>query len=82
MQVDLPAYRSPREVAVLREEIASSRQSFKIEINQFHLGDEREEQREPVVQVSNSKDKLDRFSGVRTSSLVITHIDDSSEELE
>ena len=35
-----------------------------------------------MVQVSNSKDKLDRFSGVHTLSLIIARIDDSSEDEE
>ena len=41
--VDLPAHRFPCEVAVLREETASSRLLLEVEIDQFHLGKEGEE---------------------------------------
>ena len=41
--VELPLQRSPREVAVLREETTSSRLSLKAEIGQFHLEEDREE---------------------------------------
>ena len=82
VQVNLPARHSPHEVAVLREETTSSWLSLEIEINQFHLKDERKEQGEPVVQVSDSKDKPNRFSGVRTSGLVIARIDENFEEEE
>ena len=49
MQVDLLARRSPREVTVLREEIASLWLSLKTEIDQFHLEDEREEPEKSMV---------------------------------
>ena len=82
MLVELLAHRFPREKVILREETASSRLSLNAEINQFHLEEEGEEQGEPVIQVSDSKDKPDRFSGVRTSDLVIARKDNSSEEEE
>ena len=82
MLVELLAHLFPREKVILREQTASLRLSLKAEINQFHLEEEGEEQGEPVIQVLNSKDKPDRFSGVRTSNLVITCIDNSSEEEE
>ena len=43
VQVDLPAYRSPHEATVLREETASSRLSLEAEIDQFYLEEEGEE---------------------------------------
>ena len=49
MQVELPSCRSPREEAVLRKEIAFLCLSLKAEIDQFHLEEEREEQRELVI---------------------------------
>ena len=67
-------------MAVLREETASSRLSLEVEIDQFHLEKEGEEQGEHVVQVPDSEDELDRFLGVRTSGLIIARIDNSSEE--
>jgi len=80
--VELPFHCSPREVAALREETASSCLSLKVEIDQFCLEEEGEEPGELVVQVSISKDELERFSGVRTPGLVIARIDDSSEDEE
>ena len=80
MQVKLPSCRSPRETVVLREETAFSRLSLEVEINWFHLEEEREKQGDPVIQVSDSEGELDRFLGVRTSSFIVAHIDNSSQE--
>lgn len=44
----------PREAAVLGEETASSRLLLEAEIDQFRFEEHREEQREPVIQVSDS----------------------------
>ena len=44
--VELPLHRSPCEVVLLREETTSSRLSLEVEIDQFHLEDERKEQGE------------------------------------
>ena len=41
--VELPLQHSPREVATPKEETASSRLSLKVEIDQFHLEEDREE---------------------------------------
>ena len=49
MQVELPSSRSPHEEAVLRKEIAFSCLSLEAKIDQFHLEEEREEQRELVI---------------------------------
>ena len=78
--VKLPSRRSPRKATVLREEIASSQLSFKTEIDQFHFEEERKEQKEPVVQVSDSEDKLDKSSGVHTPRFIVARVDDSLEE--
>ena len=61
--VELPSCCSPRETAVLREETASSRLSLEIKIDKFHLEEGREEQDEPVIQVSNSEDNLTGLLG-------------------
>ena len=82
MQVELPFHRIPLKVAIPREEIASSRLSLEAKIDRFQLKEEREEQGEPVIQVSNSKDVLDRFSSVHTSELVIARIASDSKEEE
>ena len=78
--VELPLHRSPPKVVVPREETASSRLSLEAKIDQFHLEDEREEQGEQVVQVSDFEDKLDKVSGVLPSGLVIARINDSSKD--
>ena len=80
MQVKLPSCRSLRETAVLKEETAFSRLSLEVEINWFHLEEEREKQGDPVIQVSDSEGELDRFLGVRTSGFIIARIDNSSQE--
>ena len=80
MQVKLPSCRSPRETVVLREETVFSRLSLEVEINWFHLEEEREKQGDPVIQVSDSEGELDRFLGVRTSDFIVAHIDNSSQE--
>ena len=46
VQVKLPSCRSPRETAILREETAFSRLSLEVEINWFHLEEERERSKE------------------------------------
>ena len=80
--VELPFHCSPREVAASREETASLCLSLEAEIDQFCLEEEGEEPGELVVQVSVSKDELERFLGVRTPGLVIARIDDSSKDKE
>ena len=80
MQVKLPSCRSPRETVVLREETVFSRLSLEVEINWFHLEEEREKQGDPVIQVSDSEGELDRFLGVRTSGFIVAHIDNNSQE--
>nr|POE76684.1 hypothetical protein CFP56_76376 [Quercus suber] len=71
MQVELPPHRYPHEAAVPREETAFLRLSLEEEINQFQLKEEREEQGEPVIQVSDSEDKPDRSLSVRPSRFVV-----------
>ena len=80
MQVKLPSCHSPRETVVLREETVFSRLSLEVEINWFHLEEEREKQGDPVIQVSDSEGELDRFLGVRTSDFIVAHIGNSSQE--
>ena len=45
----------------MREKTASSHLSLKAKIDQFQLKEDREEQGEPVIQVSDSREELDRF---------------------
>ena len=82
VQVKLPSQRYPREEVVLREETASSCLSLKEKIDQFRLEEEREEQGEPVIQVSNSEDELHRSSGVHSSGFIVACITNSLEEEE
>ena len=71
-----------REEAVLRNKIGSSRLSLEEEIDQFRLEEQRKEQGEPVIQVSNLEDELDRSSGLHSSGFVVARITSSLEEEE
>ena len=44
----------------MREKTASSHLSLKAKIDQFQLKEDREEQGEPAIQVSDSREELDR----------------------
>ena len=80
--VELPFHHSLSEVVAPREETASLRLSLEAKIDQFRLKEKEQKPRELVVQVSDSEDEPDRFSSVRTLSLVIAHINDSLEDEE
>ena len=80
--VELGSHHSPREATVLKEKTTSSRLSLQAEIDQFRLKEERKEKEEPVIQVSNSKEELDRSSNVRTPRFIVAQVDDSLEEKE
>ena len=58
--VELPPQRSTREVATPREETASSHLSLEVEINQFHFEEDKEEKANPIIQLPDSEDELDR----------------------
>lgn len=66
----------------MKEETASSLHSLEKEIDQYCLEKIEEETKEPVILVSDSKEELDRSSGVHTSRFIIARMDDSSEEEE
>ena len=72
--VELPPQLAIPEVAAPREEIASSRLSLEEEIDQFRLEEEREEQGDPVIHISDPEDEFDRTS--------VAKIDDSFDEEE
>ena len=72
--VELPPQLAIPEVAAPREEIASSRLLLEEEIDQFRLEEEREEQGDPVIHISDPEDEFDRTS--------VAKIDDSFEEEE
>lgn len=82
VQVELASHRFPREEAIPKEGTASSYLSLEAEIDQFQLEEGREEQREPVIQVLDSEDKLDRFSSIRTSGIIVACIASGLEEKE
>ena len=82
MPVELPPILALPEAAAPREEIASSRLSLEEEINQFQLEEEREEQEDPVIHISDLEDEFDRISGVRTPGLMVVRVVDSSEKEE
>ena len=77
--VKLPFQHSPREVAVLREEIASLRLSLEVEINQFCLKEEGETLERPV-ELSDSEAEFDRFSAAHSPRLLVARVGTSSEE--
>ena len=80
--VKLPSQRTLPKTMALREETASSRLSLEEEIDQFQLKEERKEKGDPVICISDIEDEFERISGVRTPGLVVTKIDDNSEEEE
>ena len=77
--IELPLHRALPEVTTSREEIASSRLSLEVEIDQFHLKEEGEVQEEPV-EISDSKGKLDKASVARSPKLVVARVNPSLEE--
>ena len=77
--IELPSRRIPREVAVSREEIASSCLSLKAEIDQFYFEGE-EEALERLVELLDSEGELDRSSVAHSPRLVIAQVNTSSEE--
>ena len=80
--IELPSNRAPLEVAVPKEEIASSRLSFEVEIGQFRLEEEGKEQEEHVIQVSDSEGELNKSPILRSPKFIIARVDDSFEEEE
>ena len=79
--VALPAQHIPQEVAVLKEEAASTHLSLKANIDQFHLDEEGETPDRPF-EVSDSEARLDRSSAADFPRLVVARIDTSEEEEE
>ena len=79
MPVELPPQLVLLEAVAPREETTSSRLSLKEEIDQFQLEEEREEQGDPVIHISDPEDEFDKTSSVHTLGFVVAKIDDSSE---
>ena len=77
--VELPLQRSPQEIAVLREEIASLHLFIEAEIDQFLLKEEGEVPDRPV-ELSNSKADFDKSFATHPPRLVVAWIDTSSEK--
>ena len=77
--VELPSRHIPREVAVSREETASSCLSLKAEIDQFYFEGE-EEAPERLVELSDFEGELDRSSVAHSPRLVIAQVNTSSKE--
>ena len=80
--VELLIQCSPRVVATLREETTSSRLALEVEIDQFYLEEDKEERANPIIQLPNSEDELNRQSAAQSPRLIIAHVDPSSEEEE
>ena len=62
------------------EETAFSRLSLEAEIDQFHLEEDKEERANPIIQLLNSEDELDRQSAAYSPKLIIARVDPSFEE--
>ena len=71
----------PESAAAPREEIASSHLSLEEEIDKFHF-EEKEIQGAPIVNILDFEEGADRHSSVHTPTLVIAHLDSTSEEEE
>ena len=80
--VELPIQRSPRVVVAQREETATSRLSLEVEIDQFYLEEDKEERENPIIQLPDFEDKLDRQSAAQSLKLIIARVDPSSKEEE
>ena len=80
--VELPIQRSPRVVVAQREETATSRLSLEVEIDQFYLEEDKEERENPIIQLPDFEDKLDRQSAAQSPKLIIARVDRSSKEEE
>ena len=71
----------PETATAPREEVASSRLSLKEEIDKFHFK-EGEIQKTPLVNISDAEGEADRHSDVHLPTLVVAHLDSTSEEKE
>lgn len=80
VKVDLPSHRAPLEAAILREGTTSSCLSLEAEIDQFKLVEHKEVQGEPMIQVSDLEDELDRSSVVRSPRLIVARLGSTLEE--
>ena len=78
--VELPFQHVLPEVALPREEIAFSRLSLEVEIDQFHFKKDKEERADPIIQLPNSEDELDRHSAAHSPRLIVARVDPSSDE--
>ena len=78
--VELLPQHPPKELVILREETASSCISLEAEIDQFHFEEEGVPKR--PVELSDSKDELDRLSMAHYPRLVVAQIDNSFKEEE
>ena len=79
--IELPVQHIPQEVAIPREETASTHLSLEAEIDQFHFEEEGEVPERPV-ELSDSKADFDRFSIAQSLRLIVHRVDPSSEDEE
>ena len=78
--VELPLQRILPEAAVPREETASSHQSLKVEIDQFHFEEDKKERVDPIIQLPDSEDELDKHSVAHSPRLIVARINPDFEE--
>ena len=79
--IELPVQHVPQEVAIPREETASTHLSLEAEIDQFHFEEEGEVPERPV-ELSDSKADFDRFSIAQSPRLIVPWVDPSSKDEE
>jgi len=71
----------PEAAAASREEVVSSRLSLEEEIDKFHF-EEGEIQEAPLVNILVAEEEANRHLSVHLPTLVVTHLDSTSEEEE
>ena len=78
--IELPFQHVLPEVVVPRKETASSRLSLEVEIDQFHFEKDKKERADPIIQLPDSEDELDRHSAAHSPRLIVACVDPSSNE--
>nr|POE84175.1 hypothetical protein CFP56_77586 [Quercus suber] len=70
----------PEAAAAPKEDVASSRLLLEEEIDKFHFDKDEKERENPIIQLSDSKEELDKQSGAHSPRLINAHVDPSFEE--
>ena len=76
--VELPLQRILPETTVLREKTTCSHLSLKVEIDQFHFEEDKKEWVDPIIQLPDSEDELDKHSIAHSPRLIVARINPAS----